>query len=246
VAVAAAAASLVLPAGAVAADEPAAVTVVEDAALERSTSEFLGLINSLRSSRGLPALQIHAELTASAQAWAGSMASSGVLAHDPNLGSAASGWTSIGENVGMGPSVNSIWSAFLASPQHFANLTSTSWTHIGVGFVRSGQAMWTTHRFMTMGATPPPPPPPTAPPATAPPATAPVTAPPAPVVTAPPAPVAPQAPATVPVPPVTTAPPATVPASGGAGDADASIAGDPSAEADRVAEVINALQALPG
>jgi uncharacterized protein YkwD len=247
VAVAAVATSFLLPAVAVSADEPVAAETTVSA--ERSAAEFQGLINSLRSGLGLPALQVHSGLAASAQSWAQSMANSGALAHDPGLGSAVAGWSSIGENVGMGPSVSSIWAAFLASPQHYSNLTNPGYTHIGIGFVRGGQAMWTAHRFMTMGTAtppPPPPPPPTAPPVTAPP----VTVPPAPVVTLPPAPVAPAPPVTAPVAPVTTPTPPAGSTDGGAdgsgdGGEDASIAGDPSAEADRVAEVINALQALP-
>jgi uncharacterized protein YkwD len=245
--VAAAATSLALPAT-VSADEPvAAVTssAADARAAERSAGEFLGLINNLRTSRGLPALQVHSGLAASAQGWAGHMASTGTLAHDPGLGSAVSGWTTIGENVGMGPTVSSIWAAFLASPQHLSNLTSGAYTHIGVGFVQSGGTIWTAHRFMAMGAAPPPPPPP--PPVTAPPVTAPpATLPPAPIVTAPP-PAASAPPATTPVVPVTTPPAPTDQGSDGSGGNDeTSVAGDPSAEADRVAEVINALQALPG
>jgi hypothetical protein len=228
----------------------------EDSA--RNASSFVSLINGLRTSRGLAPLAIDGALAGSAQSWASHMASTNTLAHDPNLGSAVSGWTSIGENVGSGPSVNNIWNAFVASPTHLHNLLNPNFTHVGVGYLVDGRGLiWTAHRFMTRASAPPPPP-------------APVnTAPPAPVVTAPPPPPAPVV--TAPAPAPAPAPVASSTADG-AGSADAagpdsgSAAGggdgsgdgqrwgssggqrgrpDVTADPDRVAEVIDALRALP-
>jgi len=42
--------------------------------------------------------------------------------HNPSLASEVSGWRSIGENVGMGPSVDSIQQAFINSPEHYRNI----------------------------------------------------------------------------------------------------------------------------
>ncbi len=148
-----------------------------------STGEYYSLINSLRTSKGLPALQVDSALAASSQRWTEQMASTMTLSHDPNLASAVSGWTKIGENVGTGPTTTSIWEAFLGSPPHLTNLLEPSYTHVGVGIlVDSRGAQWTAHRFARY---PTPSPTTTAPSAPAPtPAPAP-TAPPASVVTTP-------------------------------------------------------------
>lgn len=153
-----------------------------DRAPGASTSTYYSMINNLRTSRGLAPLTIDSALAASAQSWAGHMSTTDTLAHDPALGSAVTGWSKIGENVGMGPSADLIWAAFIASPGHLSNLLDPAFTHMGVGVVTNGPKEWTTHRFMARAGSVTPPP--TAPPTTA-----------APVVTAPPA----------------TAPPATVP-----------------------------------
>jgi uncharacterized protein YkwD len=165
----------------VGAEEPDAVAPTLDS---RSTGEFYGLLNGYRASHGLAPLAVDGALASTAQAWATRMGTGMGLAHDPNLPAEISGWTKIAENVGTGGSVSAIWSSFLASPTHVANIIDPVMTHFGVGFYVDGRGqIWTTHRFMRVGGstTPPAGPPPTAPPATAPPVTAPpTTAPPPP------------------------------------------------------------------
>lgn len=219
-----------------------------DGASDRSAGDFIGLINGLRSSRGLAPLAVDGALAASAQSWTNTMASSNTLAHDPNLASAVSGWIRIGENVGSGGSVSSLWSSFVASPTHLDNILNPAYTHVGVGYLQDSRGViWTAHRFMATAVVAPPPtaPPPTAPPATTPPA--PVVASPAPATAAPVV----TAPTTAATPNVATT--STDGASGAAG-ADGDGTGDrlrrrtehdPSADPDRVAEVISALRALP-
>ena len=64
-------------------------------------------------------------------------------------------WAKLGENVGTGPDVGSVMSAFIASPGHYANIIDPEFTHIGVGVVWDGNRMFTTHRFMKLqGSTP--------------------------------------------------------------------------------------------
>lgn len=151
--------------------------------------DFLARINALRSSRGLPPLSQHGELTAAARSWAGTMAGQGRIFHSSNLAAGVTApWTKLGENVGTGGDVASIFEAFVNSPSHLANLVDPAYTHVGVGVVVSGSRIYTTHRFMAVGAEnppppptseppsseappPPPPPPPTEPPTTAPPTT---------------------------------------------------------------------------
>ena len=126
-------------------------------------NDYYGRINSFRTANGLAPLAIDGALAASSQSWAQQMAATGVLAHDPGLGSAVSGWLKLGENVGFGGGNGPIWDAFLASPGHAANLLDPEFTHMGVGVVYNGSTQWTAHRFMKSGAAPAPAPPPTAP-----------------------------------------------------------------------------------
>lgn len=156
--------------------------------------EFLADINDLRTSRGLRALIVDPELTQQARIWASTMNDAGRIFHSGNLaGGISANWQKLGENVGVGGDVGSLFQAFVDSPSHYENLVDPAYTHVGVGVVVSadGTRMFTAHRFM--GLMPPSPP---APPATDP----------APVVRDTPAITAP--PTTV---PPTTAPPAAAP-----------------------------------
>lgn len=161
---------------------------------------FVARINSLRASKGLGSLAVHGELTAIGRNWAGQMAAAGRISHNPNFASqVTANWAKLGENVGVGGSVDSLMQAFINSPGHYANLVDPAFTHIGVGVTFGGGRMFTSHQFMKLqGATAPAPAPAPKAPAPAPKATAPAPAPKA----TPPRPVA----------PATTSPRASAPA----------------------------------
>lgn len=164
--------------------------------------EFLADINDLRTSRGLNALVVDPELTQQARIWASTMNDAGRIFHSGNLaGGISANWQKLGENVGVGGDVGSLFQAFVDSPSHYENLVDPAYTHVGVGVVVSadGTRMFTAHRFMGLMATPPPAP--QSPPATDPPPVVRDT----PVVTAPPTTAPPTTAA-----PAATAPPTTV------------------------------------
>lgn len=96
---------------------------------------FVAATNQARAAAGLPALSVSADLTAAATHQAQNMANSDALFHTPNLGSGLCCWAIIGENVGDGPSVSVIQAAFMASPEHRANILRSAYTQIGVGYV---------------------------------------------------------------------------------------------------------------
>lgn len=126
----------------------AAMLVVAPSAPAGATTGILALTNSARMSRGLPALTTSADLTAAASQQAGRMAGAGRLYHTPNLGGAVCCWSALGENVGEGASTNEIFSAFMASAEHRANILNGSYTQVGVGLVvdASGR-MWVSEIF---------------------------------------------------------------------------------------------------
>jgi hypothetical protein len=188
-------------------------------------AQFVALINSTRSSHGLPALKVDGQLTSLARDWSAQQAEVGKISHaSPISAGVTADWVKLGENVGTGGSVKPVMVAFIASPPPLANILDPKFTRIGVGVVWNGNALYTTHRFMALAdeptavappeaeptpeapATPEAPEVPSTPAPPRPRATPTATAPRAPV-----APVAPVAPTPTPTLPPVVAPSATAP-----------------------------------
>ncbi len=113
-----------------------ASTGVATAALAGSADEsrFVALINASRSAAGLGPLTVEADLVAYARRHTAAMIAEGDIFHSSQgeLGAATSGWTLLGENVGMGPNPDILHQAFMASPSHRANILGT-FNYVGVG-----------------------------------------------------------------------------------------------------------------
>lgn len=118
---------------------------------------FVGNINQVRASQGAGPVAVHSVLTAKAQAWAAHMAATGCLCHSNLTDGISVGWSKLGENIGRGPSVGSLTSAFIASPSHFANMTDKRFRWVGVGVAYGQGQMWVAQVFMDGDAPPPPP-----------------------------------------------------------------------------------------
>ncbi len=114
--------------------------------------QFHDLNNQERALRGLPPLMRDEALSATARAWATTMAADGFLFHDPDLAGAATSidptWTKVGENVGLGPSVRLLHDAWMASATHRANILDGTYNRIGVGVVVVGHDIWVAVRFL--------------------------------------------------------------------------------------------------
>lgn len=101
------------------------------------------MINNSRAGHTLPPfgtprpLHDYSPADKKAQAWAEKMARDGKISHS-NLrdGYAGTSWCHLGENVGMGPSLQSIHNAFMNSPGHRANILSFNYSHMGTGVVK--------------------------------------------------------------------------------------------------------------
>ncbi len=131
---------------------PALAAEVDDEAA------FVARINTLRSEQGLAPLAIDTELVSASRQWAVQLSQNGVLSHAADLSvGVTSQWAKLGENVGVANSdqFDQLFTAFVNSPTHYANLVDPSFTHIGTGVVYDDNGrMWTTHRFMAkVGAT---------------------------------------------------------------------------------------------
>lgn len=111
------------------------------------------LVTSSRATAGLPKLLTQNDAQRKAQAWAEKMARENKLYHS-NLRDGMGGvkWCQLGENVGYGPSIQSVHTAYMKSPGHKANIMSNAWNGIGVGYAESNHGgvkrIWTVHVFV--------------------------------------------------------------------------------------------------
>ena len=136
-----------------------ALSVVPEPAFADPVSDetaFVQKLNDLRWSRGLRPLAANGGLTNMARGWSSHMAAVGRISHNPNMAAQAPGnWARLGENVGVGPSVDSLHHAFAASPGHFANMVNAHYDSVGVGVVHSGGSIYVTFNFMATQAAAP-------------------------------------------------------------------------------------------
>lgn len=119
---------------------------------------FVSAINSARASAGVPSLSGQNDLLRIATSWSQTMADAGHIFHNPNLANLVpSNWQAIGENVGVGPTCDSIAQAFMNSPEHKRNILDSAYTTVGVGVVDSADGtVWVTEDFMGTGSAPAP------------------------------------------------------------------------------------------
>jgi len=111
--------------------------------------QLMRLHNEARAARGLKALKWYWDLEDDAYAHTTKMARDGRIYHSSNLGNvtAPGYWLRVGENVGVGPSITSLQSAFMNSTGHRDNILG-DFTHVGIGVKQSGTRIFTTVVFM--------------------------------------------------------------------------------------------------
>ena len=126
----------------------AAVGIASPAhAVSSEASAYLADINAERAANGLRPLTMRTDLNGVAQGWADHMAAVGLLSHNPNLTSQVANWQTVGENVGEGPDVPTLDTAFWNSPAHKANILDTSYTDVGIGTSWGDGVLWITIDF---------------------------------------------------------------------------------------------------
>ena len=128
-------------------------------------------LNEFRDARGLRPLAVRADLQEVARSWSRVMLGRNDIGHNPDLAVQAPGdWDRLGENVGVGATIQEIHDAFVASPTHLRQMTDDRFDAVGVGVVPAPDGtMFVTVDFMTTRsvAAPPPASAPPAAPATA-------------------------------------------------------------------------------
>src|SRR5437763_6720955 len=114
-------------------------------------ARFFSETNQLRVSHGLNPLASYGGLVSIARSWSGNVASAGQISHNMSLPNEVSGpWAKLGENVGVGSTVDSIQQAFIASPHHYENLVDPVFNYVGIGVVDSGGRIYVTVDFMQL------------------------------------------------------------------------------------------------
>jgi len=126
----------------------AATILLLTGCLNSSQSQVQSELNKDRQAYGLRSLSIQSDAQAKAQAWAERLARENRLYHSNLSDGIRTRWCSLGENVGYGSSVAAIEDSYMASPGHRANILSTTWNGVGVGYARNGNRIFTVQFFI--------------------------------------------------------------------------------------------------
>jgi hypothetical protein len=113
-------------------------------------ASFVAKINDLRVSKGLPILVVNDNLVAKARSWAAGMAAAGRIWHSTLSDGITADWQKLGENVGMGGSVDGLHAAFVASPHHYENLVDPDFSTVGIGIAMNGSTIYVAEEFMEL------------------------------------------------------------------------------------------------
>jgi uncharacterized protein YkwD len=98
-----------------------------------NTAYLIALVNNYRAANGVGPLAEAGDADAKAQQQANDMAASGSIYHSNLASGIQPGWAAIGENVGVGATIDSVEASLQASAPHRANLLSGSYNQVGVG-----------------------------------------------------------------------------------------------------------------
>ncbi len=101
-------------------------------------ARFVDLMNASRRAAGLAPLTVDPDLVPDARRHTAEMIERGDIFHSSSaeLAGATSGWTLLGENVGMGPNPDILHQAFMSSASHRANILG-AFNYVGVGADRA-------------------------------------------------------------------------------------------------------------
>src|SRR5438270_10377305 len=118
-------------------------------------NRLVSLINHARAQNGLKALTVTSGTSTVAANWTNHLDQQQALSHNPDLGHqlethGSPNWTAYGENVGDGPtsSADTLFQAYMNSPEHRANILGSAYRYLGVGVVFDGSTAWNTLDFV--------------------------------------------------------------------------------------------------
>ncbi|MGH2820125.1 MAG: CAP domain-containing protein [Actinomycetota bacterium] len=110
---------------------------------------FARRIDVARGTRGLAPLKLDKHLSKVARRHTRDMKNRNYLHHTPSraLRRRVTRWVVLGENVGMGATVDSLHRAFMGSAGHRANVLHRAYRYVGVGATRGHGRLWVTVIF---------------------------------------------------------------------------------------------------
>ena len=114
---------------------------------------FASSINTARVATGKSRLRLDPELSKTARKHTAEMVARSSLHHTStaDLKWRVTNWSTLGENVGVGASVDSLHTAFMGSPLHRQNVLYPDFRYVGVGVREADGRMWVTVIFEAAG-----------------------------------------------------------------------------------------------
>ncbi|HET7481894.1 MAG TPA: CAP domain-containing protein [Actinomycetota bacterium] len=111
--------------------------------------QFRSAMNLARSANGESQLQLDPELSKAARLHTREMTAKDLLYHTPDssLTNRVTHWSVLGENVGVGGTVDSLHDAFMNSSPHRANILYSQFRYVGIGVREAEGRMWVTVIF---------------------------------------------------------------------------------------------------
>lgn len=107
---------------------------------------FVHMVNATRATASLSSLSLSGRLSKVARRHSKRMAAQGKLYHSNLNRLLGRGFSSVGENVGTGGSLDGLLGAFMASPPHAQNILG-DYSKTGVGVYRADGQLWITQVF---------------------------------------------------------------------------------------------------
>lgn len=106
-------------------------------------------VNNARDNKGLRNLRVSAWLSKKAQTHSNKMARQGRLYHTRCLSCMFKSrrWRKIGENVGLGETIQRVHRAMMKSSGHRSNILGRGYSRIGVGIKGTRRGLWVTEIF---------------------------------------------------------------------------------------------------
>jgi uncharacterized protein YkwD len=114
-----------------------------------SERSFNRKLYAARTSRGLCKLSLDPEISKVALVHTREMVRKNSLHHtsSSDLSRRVTNWIVLGENVGVGGTVDSLHQAFMNSPSHRDNIEHGAYRHVGIGVRKADGRMWVTVIF---------------------------------------------------------------------------------------------------
>jgi uncharacterized protein YkwD len=125
-----------------------AVAVIAFAACTKEEADVFNGVNQYRNANGVAGMEWNEELYAKARNWSQHMANQGRLSHSTLTDGLPAGWRVVGENVGVGSSVEQVLQGLKNSAPHRANMLNPRFTKTATGVIEANGRFWVTQVFI--------------------------------------------------------------------------------------------------